>query len=129
MQPQICRVNEEKLVVLVVDDSALIMDKMIGILGDIENIRIVFQANDHAEAITIVEEAEPDIILMDIFLQGHICFDLLKFLRSNYPALRTVVFTNHAGQHYRDRCQRMGAHHFFDKSKDFDRIQEIINHN
>lgn len=129
MQPQICRVNEEKLVVLVVDDSALIMDKMIGILGDIENIRIVFQANDHAEAIAIVEEAEPDLIVMDIFLQGQISFDLLKFLRSNYPALQTVVITNHAGQHYRDRCLRMGAHHFFDKSKDFDRIQEIINNN
>src|ERR1700733_12950671 len=105
------------------------MDKMIGILRDMENIRIVFQANDHAEAITIIEEAEPDLILMDIYLQGQISFDLIKFLRSNYPGLQTAVITNHAGQHYKDFCLRLGAHHFFDKSNEFDQVQKIINEN
>ncbi len=71
-------VNEEKLVVLLVDASVLIMDKMIGVLQEVENIRIVFQANSYSEAVRIIEETEPDIILMDIFLGDKINFDLLK---------------------------------------------------
>jgi DNA-binding NarL/FixJ family response regulator len=123
---QIPMVNEEKLVVLLVDDSVLIMDKMIGVLQEVENIRIVFQANSYSEAVRIIEETEPDIILMDIFLGEKINFDLLKFLREKYPSARTAIITNYAGKHYRDICEKLGAHHFFDKSNDFDLIPKMI---
>jgi DNA-binding NarL/FixJ family response regulator len=126
---QICMVNDEKLVVLIVDDSVLIMEKMIGILQDIENIRIVFQANGYGEAVRIIEEAEPDIVIMDIFLRGKIGMDLLQFLQKKYPSIKIAVITNHAGPHYRELCKRFGAHHFFDKSNDFDMIPKMIGGN
>jgi two-component system OmpR family response regulator len=125
--PNLNEVNEEKLVVLLVDDSALIMEKMIGMLQEIENIRIVFQANCYDEAIGIIREAEPDIVLMDIFLGDKIGFDLLNFLKIKYPTIEIVILTNHAGLPYREVCEKIGAHHFLDKSNDFELISKIIN--
>lgn len=110
-----------------VDDSALIIEKMICMLQDLDNIRIVFQASNYAEAITIIRETEPDIVVMDIFLQDNIGIDLLKFMQEKYEGIEIVVLTNHVGEHYRDICKKLGAHHFLDKSIDFDLIPKMIN--
>ena len=120
------KVNDERLVILIVDDSAIVIEKMIGILQDLENIRIVFQAANFAEAITIIRETEPDLVIMDIFLQDNIGIDLLKFMQGKYDGIEIVVLTNHVGDHYRDICKKLGAHHFFDKSVDFDLIPKMI---
>jgi DNA-binding NarL/FixJ family response regulator len=111
--------NDDDLVVLLVDDSLLIVDKIIGLLDEVGNIRIIFQASSYGEAVGIIVEAEPDMVLMDIFLGGRISFDLLKFLGENYPSVETAVISNHAGEHYRDTCKKLGARHFFDKSNEF----------
>ena len=118
--------NDDKLIILIVDDSALIIEKMIGILHDLDHIRIVFQASSYAEAVTIIREMEPDIVVMDIFLQNHIGIDLLKFIQEKYEEIEVIVLTNHVGQHYRDTCKKLGAHHFLDKSVDFDMIPKMI---
>jgi DNA-binding NarL/FixJ family response regulator len=118
--------SKDKLVVLVVDDSVLIMDKMIAIMQEIENIRIVFQASSYTQALTIVEEAQPDIVLMDIFLGEKTGIELLKCIKGNYPSIKIIIITNHSGQHYRNICKKLGAHYFLDKSNDFDLIPKII---
>ncbi len=118
--------NDDRLVILIVDDSALIIEKMICILKDLENIRIVFQAANFAEATAIIRETEPDIVIMDIFLQDHIGIDLLKLMRDKYDGIEIVVLTNHVGDHYREICKKLGAHHFIDKSVDFDLIPKMI---
>lgn len=119
LQNSSCMANDDALVVLLVDDSLLIIDRIIGLLDEVGNIRIIFQASSYSEAVGIVAEAEPDIVLMDIFLGGRISFDLLKFLGENYPSVETAVISNHAGEHYRDICKKLGARHFFDKSNEF----------
>lgn len=126
LRKQIHMVNNERLVVLLVDDSVLIMDKMIGILREIEDIRTVIQASCYSEAVPIIEEVEPDVVIMDIFLGDSIGFDLLNFLKARYPSIGIIVITNHSGQRYRDLCKKMGAHHFLDKSNDFELIPELI---
>jgi DNA-binding NarL/FixJ family response regulator len=119
--------SDDHLVVLLVDDSVLIVDKIIGLLDEVDNIRIIFQASSYSEAVEIVEEAEPDIVLMDIFLAGRISFDLLKFLGENYPTVETAVISNHVGEHYRDSCKKLGAWHFFDKSTEFNLLIKMLN--
>ena len=118
--------GEDKLVVLLVDDSALIVDKIIGLLQEVDNIRIIFQAGSCNEARGIILEAEPDIVLMDIFFGDRISFELLKFLQENYPSIETAVISNHAGERYREMCKKLGARHFFDKSNEFNLIAKMI---
>lgn len=125
-ESKFCMANDEMLIVLIVDDSELVMEKMICMLKELSNIKIVFQASSYAEAIIIIEEAEPDIVLMDIFLGNKVGMDLLKFLQAKYPSIEIGIISNHAGPHYRDICKKLGAHHFFDKSNDFELIPKMI---
>jgi DNA-binding NarL/FixJ family response regulator len=126
LQPEFFSVNDAKLVLLIVDDSALIIEKMISLLQDLENIRIIFQASNYAEAVGIIEEMEPDIVLADIFLRDKIGLDLIKFIREKHPAVEIGILTNHSGKHYRNVCKNLGVHHFFDKTMDFELVLKMI---
>ena len=104
------------------------MEKMIGILQDLDRVRIILQASSYEEAIGMIAEMEPDIIITDIFINGKIGFDLLKFLQQQFPGIDVAVVTNHSGTHYREICKKLGAHYFLDKAKEFDMITQIVNH-
>jgi DNA-binding NarL/FixJ family response regulator len=123
---KILMVKDERLVILLVDDSEWVIHNMIGILQDLDNIRIIFQASSYQEAVRMITEIEPDVVLMDIFLDEKINFDLLKFLTERYPAIEPVIISNHVSQQYRDACLRIGPHHFFDKSSDLGLIIKLI---
>ena len=101
---------------------------MIRILQDLNNVQIILQANSHSDAIELIEEIQPDIVLMDIFLRDNekTGINLLREIRANYPTIEVAVITNYADGYYRENCKDLGAHHFFDKSNEFDLIPKMI---
>lgn len=108
------------------DESVLITERLIGILEELENIQIILQAASYGEAIDIIREVEPDVVLLDIYLPDRTGLELLKLIREQYPSIETAVITNNSTENYRNICKKLGAHHFFDKSKDFDLIPKMI---
>jgi DNA-binding NarL/FixJ family response regulator len=121
-------VNDERLVILIVDDSELIVEKMIGLLEDQDHIRIIIQASSYPEAAILIDEIQPDVILMDIVLRERTGIDLLRSIQEKYQgSMLPVILTNHAGQHYRDACRKLGAQYFFDKSNEFECVPALIN--
>ncbi|MFI5156487.1 MAG: response regulator transcription factor [Chitinophagales bacterium] len=120
--------KSEKLIILIVDESILFINRMIRILQDLNNVQIILQASSYSEAIELIEEIQPDLILMDIFLKDNekTGITLLKEIRANYSSIEVAVITNYADDFYRDNCKHLGAHHFFDKSNEFDLIPKMI---
>ena len=120
--------KNEKLIILIVDESLLFIDRMIRILQDLDNVQIILQANSHSDAIELIKEIQPDIVLMDIFLRDNekTGINLLKEIRANYPSIEVAVITNYADGFYRENCKHLGAHHFFDKTNEFDLIPKMI---
>ncbi|MDP4151731.1 MAG: response regulator transcription factor [Bacteroidota bacterium] len=127
MQHHFSKVNDERLVILIVDDSELIMEKMIGLLEDKDHIRIIIQASSYPEAALLIDEIQPDIVLMDIVLRERTGIELLRSMHDKYRgSMLPVILTNHAGPHYRDACRKLGAHYFFDKSNEFEQVPVLI---
>jgi DNA-binding NarL/FixJ family response regulator len=120
-------VNDERLVILIVDDSELIAEKMIGLLEDQDHIRIIIQASSYPEAAILIDEIQPDVVLMDVVLRERTGIELLRTIHEKYQgSMLPVILTNHAGQHYRDACKKLGAHYFFDKSNEFESVPPLI---
>ena len=42
------------------------------------------------------------------------------------PNTKIIVFTNYAFPQYRDRSMALGADYFFDKSREFHRVREVL---
>jgi DNA-binding NarL/FixJ family response regulator len=118
--------TKEKKIVLVVDDSTLILERIIPLLEEINNIQRVVTANNFREAVKLISEIGPDMVLLDIHLPDKSGIELLRTIRQKHKGTIVLMITNHASEYYRDICKALGAKYFFDKSADFDLITEAI---
>lgn len=112
--------------ILIVDDSVLIVKRIRGILKDVKNIGQVFAAGSYNDAVKILTEESPGIVLLDIQLPGRNGLELLRFITRDHPGIKVVMISNHTSEYYQRLCRKTGAAGFIDKSKDFDLIPGIL---
>lgn len=112
--------------VLVVDDSALIITRITDLLEEVKGISAIRSSMSYDEAVELLKTFKPDVALLDINLPGKSGIDLLEYIKKNFPAMLTIMVTNQATDFHRDQCFKTGADYFIDKSKDFDKIPQIL---
>jgi DNA-binding NarL/FixJ family response regulator len=81
--------------VLLVDDHGLFR----GGLGDhleASGLEVVDEAEDSEEAVTLALETKPDVVVMDIRLQGVSSVDAIRRLRAEVPSAQVLVLTGSA---------------------------------
>jgi DNA-binding NarL/FixJ family response regulator len=86
----------------------------------------ILVAHDCFSALENLTEQIPDMVLLDIHLPDKSGIELLEQIVSNYPQIKVIMVSNKASQYYRELCLGLGAHHFIDKSKEFEMIPSII---
>jgi DNA-binding NarL/FixJ family response regulator len=95
-------------------------------IREIDCVSDIFISHDSATALKNVEEYKPDMILLDIHLPDRSGIELLKEILNTTSQITIIMVTNKASQYYRELCFGLGAHHFIDKSKEFEMIPSII---
>jgi DNA-binding NarL/FixJ family response regulator len=118
--------KEPKNTVLIVDDSPLIIDRLMDALKDHEAVENILTATGYPETLEILNGKKADIILLDIQLSGKNGIDLLKFIAKEYPEIKVIMFSNLTSDYYINLCKKLGAKYFLDKSKDFELIPGIL---
>jgi DNA-binding NarL/FixJ family response regulator len=117
------------LKIVTVEDSALIVERVRGILSEINGVEFVDNADTIAGALDIIKKNQPDVVILDINLGSHDSkngINLLNIIRKIYPRMKIIMLTNFTDMHYRALCRDYGADYFLDKSNDFDKIPEIL---
>jgi len=112
--------------VFVVDDSALVRERLIGMLSEIPEIEIAGQAQNAQEAMESIRKLKPDVAIIDIRMPGGNGIDVLKNLKKIKPAPLKIILTNYPYQQYRKKCMDAGADYFFDKSSEFGKVIEVL---
>jgi DNA-binding NarL/FixJ family response regulator len=116
----------KKKMVLIIDDSYLIIERLTDMLSELENIGEVLHALSASDATEIIESRTPDIILLDINLPDTNGVEFLRIIKDKYPGIIVIMLTNQANDYYRQLCLKLGADYFADKSKDFELLPNII---
>jgi DNA-binding NarL/FixJ family response regulator len=116
----------QKKNILIVDNSLLITERLIGILKEVKTAQKIYAASDYAECIDLLGKKKVNIVLLDIQLSGKNGFELLEHIVKNFQNIRVVILSNSVSENYKSRCKKIGAVDFIDKSKDFDLIPGII---
>ncbi len=119
--------REMDMKVFVADDSALLREKIIGVLSELNGIEIIGQAKAALEAYYAIRQLKPDIVTLDIQMIGGSGIDVLKRIRQDDHATVIIMLTNFSSDPYRRRCLEAGADFFLDKSTEFGKVREIIN--
>ena len=119
-------VKSKDIHVFIVDDSEIVRDRLHAILSEMGSVRIVGKADSPQRATEGILNTNPDVIILDIFLNGGNGITVLKDIRGKNITAKVIVLTNYAEDQYRKKCFEEGADYFFDKSIEFDKIIEVI---
>ena len=79
--------------VLVAEDHAIVRSGLIELLGGMDDIEVVGAASHGEEALELVKEARPDVVLMDISMPGVDGIAATRAIVEIEPAVRVVMLT------------------------------------
>jgi two-component system nitrate/nitrite response regulator NarL len=84
---------ESRHTVLVVDDHPLFRKGVVQLLAMEPSIEVVGEAGNRAHALALVQQHEPDLILLDLNLKSESGLDILAALKAEDPSRRVVMLT------------------------------------
>lgn len=105
----------EKTRILIVDDHPLVRLGFSQLLSDEADLQVCGEAESVAEALQLVEDLEPDLLVVDISLKGTSGLELIKQLRSRRPHLPMLVCSMHDESLFAERALRAGARGYIGK--------------
>ena len=94
---------------MIVDDHAVVRDGLRAVLGMVDDLAVVAEASNGAEALAGVLAARPDVILMDIGLKGENGIELTVRLLDQDASHAVLMLTMHDGVEHAQRALKAGA--------------------
>ncbi len=112
--------------VFVVDDHPVMRRGYEALIGQESDLQVAGEASSAEEALEKLADAEPDLIIVDISLEGMSGIELIKHLQSQHPDLPILVVSMHDETLYGERALHAGARGYVMKSEVDDVIIEAI---
>jgi DNA-binding NarL/FixJ family response regulator len=95
--------------VLLADDHDILRQGLKILLSLQEEIEIVGEARTGREAVEMVRNLEPDVVVMDITMPDMDGLEACEHIRRQYPATQVLILTMHESEEYFLQALRMGA--------------------
>jgi DNA-binding NarL/FixJ family response regulator len=83
--------DSERIRVLIADDHPLFRDGMHGLLDSVPDTEVVGEAASGEESITLAENLQPDVILMDIKMPGINGLQAMREILHTSPHIRILI--------------------------------------
>lgn len=112
--------------VYIVEDSDSIRARLVDMLGEVDGLRIVGEAESADSAVAGILGTQPDAVVLDIHLTGGSGLDVLRQVHRMSPEIMFIVLTNYPTPQYRHSCMLAGASHFLDKSSEFRTVAALL---
>jgi NarL family two-component system response regulator YdfI len=95
--------------VLIADDHMVVREGLQTVLELAGDLEPVGAAADGAEAVRLVGELSPDVVLMDLRMPGVDGIEAIRQIKERYPAVEIVILTTYDDDAYIVRGLRAGA--------------------
>ncbi len=112
--------------ILIVDDEESIRTSLSGIFSD-EGYKVL-TCGSGEEAVKMVEEELPDLVLLDIWLPGMDGIETLNSIKSENPHLQVIMMSGHGTIETAVKATKLGAFDFIEKPLSLEKTVLIANH-
>ena len=112
--------------VFIADDSAIIRELVKDMLEDIPNIEVIGEAAGGPEAIEVIQNLKPDVVILDIRMPGGSGIEVLEAIKMDRSHPKVIMLTNYDYPQYRKKCVALGAEYFFDKGTEFKELNKAL---
>lgn len=112
--------------VAIADDHKIFRKGVILSLRHYSNIKFVLEADNGEELLNHLDEAKPDVILMDLRMPVKDGIEATKFISKHYPNIAVIVLTMHEDDRFVTHLMENGANGYLLKSTDPSEIKKAI---
>jgi DNA-binding NarL/FixJ family response regulator len=118
--------------VFVVDDHPIVRQGLALLINRESDLMVCGEAEDAHTAVQLVATTNPDILVVDISLNGPDGLDLLKDVRTKHPELPVLILSMHDESIYAERALRAGAQGYIMKQEATEKVlvalRRILSH-
>jgi DNA-binding NarL/FixJ family response regulator len=112
--------------VIVVDDQTIVREGLVLLLALLPGIEVAGAAASGEEALRLVAEHRPDVVLMDLRMPQMDGVEATRRIRSEYPGIQVVVLTTYSDDESVFAALRAGARGYLTKDARPDEITQAI---
>lgn len=103
--------------VIVIDDEPEFRSWLRSTLESSGDFQVVGDASNGDEAISLVTQVLPDIVIADIYMPGIDGFEVAQYLQQHFPSVRTILISVHEESIYQRLAKEKGAIKFIPKAQ------------
>lgn len=112
--------------IIVADDHELVRMGIVRMLADIPNFDVVGEAKTGEEAVNLVRNIQPCVVLMDVKMPGIGGLEATRKVLAASPGTKVIAVTALSDDMYTDRLMKAGASGYVTKGAGFDEIVKAI---
>ena len=117
-----------KKTILIVDDHPLVREGLVSILKPAAGYEVVGQAGNGRDAIRMVKNLKPDLVLLDLVLPDKNGIELSREIRNISPPTRIMIVSMHSKVDYIVKAFEAGATGYMAKESATERLLQGIEH-
>src|SRR5579871_6785420 len=119
--------------ILVVDDHPVFREGLVRVLNREKDLEVIGEASNAVDALKDALALRPNLVLVDISLDGSNGLDLTRSLRARLPNIRILVLSMHKEILHAERALRAGANGYLMKRESgrqlLETIRQVLNGN
>ena len=112
--------------ILLADDHGIMREGLRILLEKQPDFSVVATAEDGREAISLVREHNPDVVIMDISMPNLNGVDTTKLIKKDFPEIQVVALSMHSNQQFVSNMLKAGASGYLLKSSVFSDLVRAI---
>jgi DNA-binding NarL/FixJ family response regulator len=112
--------------IVIADDSAMIRERLVRMLSEVEGVSIIGQAEDGEAALEEILKHRPELVILDIRMPKANGIEVLERIKTELPDTSVIMLTAFPYPPYKEKSLAAGADYFLDKANEFEAVREII---
>lgn len=112
--------------ILVADDHTLVRAGFCSLVENIAGVEVVAEAEDGHQALELIDQHRPDIVLMDITMPRLNGLDVAARVIDRHPHVRIIILSMHPDEEYVLRALRIGVSGYLIKDAGTDELEMAI---
>lgn len=115
-----------KVKLLVVDDHPMLRGGIVSLFDKTDDIEVVCEAENGDGALGCIERTMPDVVLMDINMDGRLDVSTTETIKERWPAIKVLAFSMHEEVQVIRRMLKAGASGYILKNASHNEVKKAI---
>lgn len=112
--------------IVLAEEQVLVRGAIAFFLRSIPDMRVLGEAGDGLEALSLIRKSKPDVVLMAVVLPGMNGLEVLTHVMADLPRTRVILFSRYTDENYVRRAFQAGAVGFLAKQSPLAQLEVAI---